>query len=201
MYHARFSYHCILFTNNQDIIRFFEHSVCKVITDFKRNPYGLPYIYSMYSIASTVYKAKYYGYLNSDILIEPVVFSVLDHLDKQARAGSISPYHELAGRVHPIDTTALPVGFSSLEEMENLNKAYTRSDAQSLVGSYVIIKTQDSSGDDKYVSGLVDYVTMINNKPYFSINDNYYAYEDLDSVVDADYINSLDKDKDKDSKK
>ena len=90
--------------------------------------------------------------------------------------------------------------FTSLEEMENLNKAYTRSDAQSLVGSYVIIKTQDSSGDDKYVSGLVDYVTMINNKPYFSINDNYYAYEDLDSVVDADYINSLDKDKDKDSK-
>ena len=69
-------------------------------------------------------------------------------------------------------------------------------DAQSLVGSYVIIKTQDSAGDDKYVSGLVDYVTMINNKPYFSINDNYYAYEDLDSVVDADYINSLDKDKD-----
>ena len=90
--------------------------------------------------------------------------------------------------------------FTSLEEMENLNKAYTRSDAQSLVGSYVIIKTQDSSGDDKYVSGLVDYVTMSNNKPYFSINDNYYAYEDLDSVVDADYINSLDKDKDKDSK-
>ena len=118
VYYARFSYHCILFTNNQDIIRFFEHSVCKVITDFKRNPYGLPYIYSMYSIASTIYKAKYYGYLNSDILIEPVVFSVLNYLDKQARAGSISPYHELAGRVHPIDTTSLPAGFSTLEEME-----------------------------------------------------------------------------------
>ena len=118
VYHARFNYHCILFTNNQDIIRFFEHSVCKVITDFKRNPYGLPYIYSMYSIASTVYKAKYYGYLNSDILIEPVVFSVLNYLDKQARAGSISPYHELAGRVHPIDTASLPTGFSTLEEME-----------------------------------------------------------------------------------
>ena len=96
----------------------FLRALCKVITDFKRNPYGLPYIYSMYSIASTVYKAKYYGYLNSDILIEPVVFSVLNYLDKQARAGSISPYHELAGRVHPIDTTALPVGFSTLEEME-----------------------------------------------------------------------------------
>ena len=118
LYHARFSYHCILFTNNQDIIRFFEHSVCKVITDFKRNPYGLPYIYSMYSIASTLYKAKYYGYLNSDILIEPVVFPVLNSLDKQVQNGSISRYHELAGRVHPIITTALPTGFSTLEEVE-----------------------------------------------------------------------------------
>ena len=119
VYHARFSYHCILFTDNQDIIRFFEHSICKVITDFKRNPYGLPYVYSMYSIASTVYKAKYYGYLNSDILIEPVVFPVLNYLDKQVQNGSISPYHELAGRVHPINMTSLPTGFSTLEEMES----------------------------------------------------------------------------------
>ena len=118
VYHARFNYRCILFTNNQDIIRFFDHSVCKIITDFNRNPYGLPYIYSMYSIASTVYKAKYYGYLNSDILIEPVVFSVLNYLDKRVQNGSISRYHELAGRVHPINTTSLPTGFSTLEEVE-----------------------------------------------------------------------------------
>ena len=81
--------------------------------------------------------------------------------------------------------------FTSLEEMENLNSTFRQSDAQSLVGSYVIIKTEDSSGGTDYVSGLVDYVTMTNGKPYLSINDNYYSYEDIDSVVDVDYITAL----------
>lgn len=78
--------------------------------------------------------------------------------------------------------------FTSLEQMENLNKTYSRSDAQSLVGSYVIMKTQDSNGKENYVSGLVDYVTMNNGKPYLSINDSFYDYDNLDSVVDVDYV-------------
>ena len=81
--------------------------------------------------------------------------------------------------------------FTSLEEMENLNSTFRQSDAQSLVGSYVIVKTENSSGGTDYVSGLVDYVTMTNGKPYLSINDNYYSYEDIDSVVDVDYITAL----------
>ena len=81
--------------------------------------------------------------------------------------------------------------FTSLEEMENLNSTFRHSDAQSLVGSYVIVKTENSSGGTDYVSGLVDYVTMTNGKPYLSINDNYYSYEDIDSVVDVDYITAL----------
>ena len=64
--------------------------------------------------------------------------------------------------------------FTSLEEMENLNKAFNQSDAQSLVGSYVIMKTIDATGKEKFVSGLVDYVTINNGKPYLSINDQYY---------------------------
>lgn len=89
--------------------------------------------------------------------------------------------------------------FTSLEEMENLNSTFRQSDAQSLVGSYVIVKTEDSSGGTDYVSGLVDYVTMTNGKPYLSINDNYYSYEDIDSVVDVDYITALGSSDDKNS--
>lgn len=88
--------------------------------------------------------------------------------------------------------------FTALEEMENLNQAFSQSDAQSLVGSYVIMKTTDSAGKEKFISGLVDYVTMNNGKPYLSINDKYYDYEDLDSVVDVDYIAALES-TDKDS--
>lgn len=83
--------------------------------------------------------------------------------------------------------------FTSLEEMENLNAAFAKSDAQSLVGSYVIVKTTDAKGGEDFVSGLVDYVTMTNGKPYLSINDTFYPYEDLDSVVDVDYMEALSK--------
>ena len=81
--------------------------------------------------------------------------------------------------------------FTSLEEMENLNAAFKQSDAQSLVGSYVLVKQQNSRGEDDYISGLVDMVTMKNGKPYLSINDNYYSYDDLDSVVDIDYVSAI----------
>ena len=90
--------------------------------------------------------------------------------------------------------------FTSLEEMENLNATFRQSDAQSLVGSYVIIKTENSAGGTDYVSGLVDYVTMTNGKPYLSINDNYYSYENIDSVVDVDYITALGNTEEKDAK-
>ena len=122
MYRKQFRYRCIVFTNNPVIIRFFNQSVCTVITNFKRNPYGLPYIFSMYSIATKEFKAKYYGYLNSDILIEPSVFSVLKYLDQQARAGFLSPYQELAGRVHPVEPATLPMGFSNITEIEKVFK-------------------------------------------------------------------------------
>lgn len=74
----------------------------------------------MYSIAAKMYHSKYYGYMNSDILLEPAVFSVLKHLDRQARAGVISPYQELAGRVHPVEPESLPVGFSDIAEINKV---------------------------------------------------------------------------------
>lgn len=91
--------------------------------------------------------------------------------------------------------------FTSLEEMENLNKAFNRSDAQSLVGSYVIMKQENVGSDEEtYISGLVDYVTMVNGKPFLSINDKFYDYDTLDSVVDVDYMAAMAaKDAEKDS--
>lgn len=83
--------------------------------------------------------------------------------------------------------------FSSLEQMQNMNANYQNSSATSLVGSYVIMKTTDAAGKENYVSGLVDYVTMVNGSAKLSINDTYYDFKDLDSVVDADYMATISK--------
>lgn len=78
--------------------------------------------------------------------------------------------------------------FSQLEAMNNLSDSYANSSAFGLVGKYVIMNVADSNGNITQKSGLVDYVTVKNGDAMLNIDGNYYPYEDLDSVVDADYL-------------
>lgn len=78
--------------------------------------------------------------------------------------------------------------FSSLEQMQNLNSTFTQSQAFSLVGKKVIVATTDSSGNSGYVSGPVDFVTMINGAPYLSIYKQLYPASQLDTVLSEEYV-------------
>lgn len=78
--------------------------------------------------------------------------------------------------------------FSSLEAMQNLNSTVTNTQALGLTGQYVIINTKDSAGNATQIAGLVDFVTISNGEAFLSVNDQYYSINDLDSVVDADYL-------------
>ncbi len=78
--------------------------------------------------------------------------------------------------------------FSALEAMQNLDATNTAGQAMSLTGSYVIMNTTDSAGNTKQISGLVDYVTIKEGKAYLNIDGKPYPYEDIDSVVDPNYV-------------
>lgn len=78
--------------------------------------------------------------------------------------------------------------FSSVEELQNINQTFTDNRALSLAGQYVILNVPDAAGNINQISGLVDYVTINGGKTYFSINDQYYDSEYLDSVVSLDYL-------------
>jgi len=80
--------------------------------------------------------------------------------------------------------------FSQVEQMQNMSNSMDLQRASSLVGKEVYIKTTTSSGDTKLVQGKVDYVSYENNKAYLYIND---SIDDLDSVVDTDYLNAYNK--------
>ena len=56
----------------------------------RTNKYCLPIITSLFSRAGETLKADYYGYINSDILIEPSIFSVLDYCKDQVDKGALS---------------------------------------------------------------------------------------------------------------
>lgn len=83
--------------------------------------------------------------------------------------------------------------FSQVEQMQNMSSSMDLQRASSLVGKEVYIKTTTSSGDTKLVQGRVDYVSYENNKAYLYINEQKYSIDDLDSVVDTDYLNAYNK--------
>jgi len=78
--------------------------------------------------------------------------------------------------------------FSQLEQMQNLNAMASNSQALSLVGKNVIVKTKNEAGNINYVSGRVDFVNIANNKARISVNGRLYSVEDIDSVIDDTYI-------------
>ena len=78
--------------------------------------------------------------------------------------------------------------FSQLEEMQNMSNTLQISQASSLTGETVIMKTKSSvTGELTYVTGKVDYVVVENSKAYLCINDSKYSIDDLDTVIDAEY--------------
>jgi flagellar basal-body rod modification protein FlgD len=74
--------------------------------------------------------------------------------------------------------------FSQLEQLQNLSSATTNSQAYSLVGKTVIVKTDDSN----YVTGKVDYVYTSGTTTKLSINGTMYNSTQLDTVYSDDYV-------------
>lgn len=78
--------------------------------------------------------------------------------------------------------------FSQLEQMQNLNSTTVNSQAFTLVGKEVIVNVKDASGNITNRQGVVDYVTLSGNKTYLSIENTLYSIDDLETVIDQNYI-------------
>ena len=90
------------------------------------------------------------------------------------------------------DYIAQMATFTQVESMLNMQNTMTSSQANDLVGKYVIMKvTSSTTGEVTYAAGNVDYVLHQNGKTYLSINDNLYNIEDLDTVADPDYMEAV----------
>ena len=84
--------------------------------------------------------------------------------------------------------------FSEIEQMQNMSSSVNLDRASGLVGKYVYIKTTNATtGETSYKYGKVDFVQIENNEAYLSINGSLYPLEDLDSVVDQDYMDAYEK--------
>jgi flagellar basal-body rod modification protein FlgD len=78
--------------------------------------------------------------------------------------------------------------FSQVEQLENLNTAYSNTQAFSLVGKTVTIASTNSvTGSVSTTEGVVDYVTMESGKAYLSIDGSLYDADDLSTIKSDDY--------------
>ena len=79
--------------------------------------------------------------------------------------------------------------FSQLEQIKNMSTTATNSQAFSLVGKNVIIKTDSTStSNSNYISGKVDYVYVSGSTTKLSVDGSLYTYDQLDTVLDGDYV-------------
>lgn len=73
--------------------------------------------------------------------------------------------------------------FTSLENMQNMSNTLDNSQAFSMVGKTVQVKT-----DNGVKEGVVEYVSMSNNKAYVNIDGGSYKASDVIAVLGEDYL-------------
>lgn len=82
--------------------------------------------------------------------------------------------------------------FSQLEETQNVTASLEKLQANELVGKQVILKhVNETTGQESFISGKVDYVMHEGGKTYLSVNDQLFSLEDLDTVADQEYLDAV----------
>jgi flagellar basal-body rod modification protein FlgD len=82
------------------------------------------------------------------------------------------------------DFIAQMAQFSSLEQMQNLNKSFSYSTGFALMGKYISAEITDESGDTKYVEGMVEHVRVKNGEVYAVVGDNDVLLDKITWVSD-----------------
>lgn len=82
--------------------------------------------------------------------------------------------------------------FSQMEAMLNMQDTMKSSNANDLVGKYVLIRAKSSeTGATTDVAGFVDYVQKSNNKLFLSVGGELYSIDDLYQVADVEYMEAI----------
>lgn len=83
LFERLFSFKAILFSYSPSIVRFARRQNVTVISEYQTNPFDLPYVRDLYLQASHRFHARFYGYLNSDIILSPSIFSLLQQVKRR----------------------------------------------------------------------------------------------------------------------
>ncbi|MCK9479795.1 MAG: flagellar hook capping protein [Firmicutes bacterium] len=88
--------------------------------------------------------------------------------------------------LNPMDDTdfiAQMAQFSTLEQISNLNSAFSLSQAIGMVGKQVVATVKDSNmGNNFLVAGMVECVYSNNDAPVLKVDNHYVSLKDIQAV-------------------
>ena len=120
LYQKVYSFRGIVFTDTLDVEDFAKKQGLLVMKNVQVNKYGLPFVKNMIARMVTTVPALYYGYCNSDILINPTIFDVLPLIQSKVNNHILPGNFSLISRVKVVAST-LPVStFSSINDLRSV---------------------------------------------------------------------------------
>ena len=82
-----YSFKGVVFTSSANVTICAESLNLTVITEVESNPYGLPFLTSIINTSRYLFSASFYGYMNSDILLNPSIIKELTLVQEEIKNG------------------------------------------------------------------------------------------------------------------
>ena len=131
LYQREFDFKGVVFSNSpkiKDVAAAYNLTILPIV---KRNKFKLPVFKELMGTLTQKFNASFYGYMNSDILMNPSVFTLLQKAQVVINNRLFPPIVELATRVKVVDSIFSVDHFKTLEScstvFSNSYRGYLRS--------------------------------------------------------------------------
>ena len=119
LYQTVYSFRGIVFTDSLAVEDFAKKQGLLVMKNVQVNKYGLPFVKNMIARMVTTVPALYYGYCNSDILINPSIFDALPLIQSKVNNHILPGNFSLISRVKVVPKTLPVSSFSSISDLKS----------------------------------------------------------------------------------
>ena len=119
LYQTVYSFRGIVFTDSLAVEDFAKKQGLLVMKNVQLNKYGLPFVKNMIARMVTTVPALYYGYCNSDILINPSIFDALPLIQSKVNNHILPGNFSLISRVKVVAKTLPISSFSSISDLKS----------------------------------------------------------------------------------
>ena len=134
LYQTVYSFRGVVFTDSLAVEDFAKKQGLLVMKNVQLNKYGLPFVKNMIARMVTTVPALYYGYCNSDILINPSIFDALPLIQSKVNNHILPGNFSLISRVKVVAKTLPVASFSSISNLKSTFRQHRRSKLRCIYG-------------------------------------------------------------------